>query len=394
VPAATGVGSPVGTNPFNRTMNMPHANIGMIGCAFMGKAHSNAWRQVARFFSPRLEPRMKVICGLEADKVAEAAHRYGWDEAVTDWRQVVARKDIDIIDICTPGDSHAAIAIAAAEAGKAVLCEKPLANTLAEAQAMRAAVEKAGVVHMVCHNYRRAPAVAFAKRLIDAGRIGQVRHYRGTYLQDWIVDPQFPRVWRLQKELAGSGALGDIASHSIDLARYLVGAITAVAGLLETFIPERPLPEDPSRTGPVTVDDASLALVRFANGGIGSIEGTRMAPGRRNYNRFEINGSHGSIAFDLERLNELEVFFRDDPTAEQGFRTILVTDSAHPYAGAWWPPGHIIGWEHTFTHTIFDLLEGVADGRSPQPTFEDGLRNQQVLDAIERAAAERRWVDV
>jgi predicted dehydrogenase len=373
---------------------MSHVNVAMIGYAFMGKAHSNAWRQVGRFFSPRIEPRMKVICGRDRAQVEEAAYRFGWDEAATDWREVVAREDIGIIDICTPGDSHAEIAIAAAAAGKAVFCEKPLANTVAEAEAMMQAVERAGVVHMICHNYRRAPAVVLAKQLIDAGRIGEIRHYRGTYLQDWIVDPAFPRVWRLQKELAGSGALGDIASHSIDLARYLVGEISAVAGMLETFIPERPLPDDPARRGAVTVDDAALALVRFGNGAIGSIEGTRMAPGRKNYNRFEINGGNGSIAFDLERLNELEVFFRDDPPSQQGFRTILATEATHPYGGAWWPPGHVIGWEHTFTHTVYDLLEGIADGRSPQPDFLDGLRNQRVLDAVERAAAERSWIDL
>jgi len=373
---------------------MTHVNVALIGYAFMGKAHSNAWRQVGRFFSPRLEPRMKLICGRDPAQVAEAAGRFGWAEAATDWREVVNRPDIDLVDICTPGDSHAPIAIAAAAAGKTVFCEKPLANTLAEAETMLAAVQKAGVVHMVCHNYRRAPAVVLAKQLIEAGRLGEIRHYRGTYLQDWIVDPEFPRVWRLQKELAGSGALGDIASHSIDLARYLVGEISAVAGLLETFVPERPLPGDAAGRGPVTVDDASLALVRFAGGAIGSIEGTRMAPGRKNYNRFEINGSNGSLAFDLERLNELEVFFRDDPPSLQGFRTILVTETSHPFGGAWWPPGHIIGWEHTFTHTVHDLLEGVADGRSPHPTFDDGVRNQRVLHAIERAHAERRWLDV
>lgn len=373
---------------------MTHVNVAMIGYAFMGKAHSNAWRQVGRFFSPRLEPRMKVICGRDRANVEDAAHRFGWEQAATDWHEVVNRPDIDVVDICTPGDSHAEIAVAAAEAGKAVFCEKPLANSLLEAESMLAAVERAGVVHMVCHNYRRAPAVVLAKQLIDAGRIGEIRHFRGTYLQDWIVDPAFPRVWRLEKEKAGSGALGDIASHSIDLARYLVGEIASLAGMLETFVPERPLPEDPARRGPVTVDDASLALVRFENGAIGSIEGTRMAPGRRNYNRFEINGANGSIAFDLERLNELEVFFRDDPPTQQGFRTIMVTEASHPFTGAWWPPGHIIGWEHTFTHTVHDLLDGLADGASPQPTFLDGVRNQRVLDAIERAAAARTWVDL
>jgi len=369
-------------------------NVAMIGYAFMGKAHSNAYRQVRAFFSPRLEPRMKVVCGRNREGAESAARTYGWEEAATDWREVVTRPDIDLIDICTPGDSHAEIAIAAAQAGKAVFCEKPLANTIEEAESMLAAVEKHGVPHMICHNYRRVPAVAFAKSLIDSGRIGDIRHYRGTYLQDWIVDPAFPLVWRLRKEHAGSGALGDIASHSIDLARYLVGEITSVAGLLETFIAERPLPDDPSMRGDVTVDDAALSLVRFENGAIGSIEGSRMAPGRRNFNRFEINGSNGSIAFDLERMNELEVFFRDDADTVQGFRTINITQPDHPYTGHWWPPGHIIGYEHSFTHTVFDLLEAIADGRNPSPDFHDGVRNQRILAAIEDAAARKQWVEI
>jgi predicted dehydrogenase len=369
-------------------------NIGLIGYAFMGKAHSNAWRQVRAFFSPRLEPRLKVICGRDRAKTQEAAHRYGWDEVATEWQDVIARKDIDLIDICTPGDSHAEIAIAAAAAGKAVFCEKPLANTTAEAESMLDAATKHGVVHMLCHNYRRAPAVALAKQIIDSGRLGRIRHYRGTYLQDWIVDPDFPRVWRLEKLRAGSGALGDIASHSVDLARYLVGEITETAALLETFIRERPLPDDPDRTGEVTVDDASAALVRFDNGAVGTIEATRMAPGRKNYNRFEINGSEGSLAFNLEQMNELEVYYRSDSEGERGFRTISVTDPAHPYIKAWWPPGHIIGYEHTFVHTVYDLLEAIADGRNPKPDFEDGVRNQRVLAAMECAAAEKRWVTV
>jgi predicted dehydrogenase len=369
-------------------------NVAMIGYAFMGKAHSNAYRQVPAFFSPRLEPHMKVVCGRNREGAESAARTYGWEEAATDWREVVTRPDIDLIDICTPGDSHAEIAIAAAQAGKAVFCEKPLANTIEEAEAMLAAVEKHGVPHMICHNYRRVPAVAFAKSLIDDGRIGDIRHYRGTYLQDWIVDPTFPLVWRLRKEHAGSGALGDIASHSIDLARYLVGEITSVAGLLETFIPERPLPDDPSSRGDVTVDDAALSLVRFENGAIGSIEGSRMAPGRRNFNRFEINGSNGSIAFDLERMNELEVFFRDDADTVQGFRTISITQPDHPYTGHWWPPGHIIGYEHSFTHTVFDLLEAIADGKNPSPDFHDGVRNQRILAAIEDAAVRKQWVEI
>jgi predicted dehydrogenase len=369
-------------------------NVALIGYQFMGKAHSNAYRQVARFFSPKLTPRLKVICGRTPSKVRAAAREYGWDEASTDWREVVDRPDIDLVDVCTPGDSHADIAIAAARAGKAVFCEKPLGNTVPEAERMLAAVRKAGVVHMICHNYRRAPAVMLAKQLIDEGQLGEIRHYRGTYLQDWITDPAFPLVWRLQKEKAGSGALGDIAAHSIDLARFLVGEITDVAGELKTFIASRPLPDNPKRKGKVTVDDAATALVRFAGGAIGTIEATRMAPGRKNFNRFEINGSRGSLAFDLERMNELELYLESDKPSTRGFRRIIVTESSHPYIKAWWPPGHIIGYEHTFTHTVFDLLEGMAAGRSPKPDFEDGVRNQRVLGAIEQAAASRRWVEV
>ncbi len=373
---------------------MGEVNIAMIGYAFMGRAHSNAYRQVAPFFAPRRAPHMKVLCGRHRTEVEAAAQRLGWEEVATDWEEVVTRRDIDLVDICTPGDTHAEIAIAAARAGKAVFCEKPLANTLVEAESMLGAVREHGVPHMICHNYRRAPAVALARQLIEAGRIGEIRHFRGTYLQDWIVDPEFPLVWRLRKEKAGSGALGDIASHSIDLARYLVGEIVSVAGTLETFVRERPLPEDPARTGAVTVDDAVVSVVRFQNGAIGTIEATRMAPGRKNYNRFEINGSLGSIAFDLERMNELEVFFSDDARGEQGFRTIHVTDPVHPYASHWWPPGHILGYEHTFTHTVYDLLEAIVDGRRPSPGFDEGVRNQRVLDALERASTERHWIDV
>jgi predicted dehydrogenase len=275
-----------------------------------------------------------------------------------------------------------------------VFCEKPLANTVADAERMLAAVEKAGVVHMVCHNYRRAPAVMLAKQLIDAGTLGEIRHYRGTYLQDWITDPAFPLVWRLDKTKAGSGALGDIAAHSIDLARFLVGEIAEVAGDLKTFVKTRPLPGDPKKKGRVTVDDAATALVRFANGAIGTIEGSRMAPGRKNFNRFEINGSRGSLAFDLERMNELELYLESDDRRIRGFRRVLATEAVHPYVKAWWPPGHIIGYEHTFVHTVYDLLEGVARGRSPQPNFADGVRNQRVLGAVEKAAATRRWVSL
>jgi predicted dehydrogenase len=373
---------------------MRTVNVALIGYAFMGKAHSNGWRQVAPFFSPRLTPHLKVIVGRTPRKVREAARSYGWEESATDWRDVVGRDDIDIVDIVTPGDSHAEIAIAAARAGKVVLCEKPLANTVKEAEQMLAAVEKARVVHMICHNYRRAPAVMLAKQIIDDGQLGDIRHYRGTYLQDWPTDPKFPLVWRMDKKQAGSGALGDLAAHSIDLARFLVGEIAEFVGDLKTFVKTRPRPDNPKKSGRVTVDDASTALVRFKNGAIGTIEATRMALGRRNFNRFEINGSRGSLAFDLERMNELEVYFESDPQRVRGFRRILVTESTHPYMQAWWPPGHIIGYEHTFTHTMFDLLEGMADKRVPKPNFVDGVRNQRVLAAIEKSAASRRWVSL
>ena len=375
---------------------MPEVNVALIGYAFMGRAHSNAWRQVSHFFSPKLTPRLKVICGRNATGVMKAAAQLGWDEWSTDWREVVSRPDIHIVDVSTPGDSHAEITIAAAKAGKAVLCEKPLANTAAEAKAMLAAVEKARVPHMVCHNYRRAPAVMLAQELVASGRLGRIYHYRGTYLQDWVVDPKLPLLWRFRRDKAGSGALGDIASHSLDLGRFVLGSeITEVAAALETYIRRRPLPENPRKSGRVTVDDAALALVRFANGAMGSIEGTRLAPGRKNYNRFEVNGSLGSVAFNLERMNELEFFSREDEAKAQGFRQIMVTEPAHhAYVEGWWPPGHIIGYEHTFTHTVHDFLAALSSGRRVRPDFEDGLRNQLVLKAIEKAARTKRWVKV
>jgi len=368
-------------------------NVAMIGYDFMGRAHSNAWRQVARFM-PDLpyEPVMKVVAGRTEAKVKEAAERLGWEEYATRWEDVIARKDIDIIDICTPGDSHMPIAIAAAEAKKHILCEKPLANTLADAQQMWNAATKAGVIHMVCHNYRRCPAVALAKQLIDAGTIGQIYHYRGTYLQDWIVDPAFPRVWRLVKSMAGSGSLGDILSHTMDLSRYLVGEPVEVSALLKTFITERPLPDNPAKKGAVDVDDAALSLVRYDNGAVGYLEGTRFATGRKNYNRFEINGAKGSIVWDLEQLNELQLYVEEGPNS--GFRTISVTDAKHPYVGAWWPSGHIIGYEHSFTHTVYDFLRAIGEQKLPSPSFEDGYKNQRVLDAIERSAQDGKWVKI
>jgi predicted dehydrogenase len=366
-------------------------NIAMIGYQFMGRAHSNAWRQVSRIFDAPYEPVMKVICGRDKKAVEQAAAKYGWEEHATNWEEVVRRHDIDVVDICTPGDTHMPVAVAAAEAKKVVFCEKPLANTLDEAQKMLEAVQSNGCIHMLCHNYRRAPAVVIARNLIDEGKIGEIFHYRGSYLQDWIVDPQFPRVWRLEKARSGSGALGDLVSHTADLSRFLVGEITQVAGLLKTFIAERPLPNTTVKA-PVDVDDAALSVVKFDNGAVGSIEASRFALGHKNHLRFEINGSKGSVAFDLERLNELELYLEEGP--DSGFKTILATDPSHPYIGAWWPPGHIIGYEHTFIHTVLDLLKAIAEEKIPTPNFEDGVRNQRVLAAIERASISGKWEEV
>ena len=366
-------------------------NVALIGYAFMGRAHSNAYRQVAPFFGPRLTPRLKVLCGRTKSNVEKAARTLGWDEAATDWEAVINRKDIDIVDVATPGDLHAPMAIEAARAGKVVFCEKPLANSVREAERMLAAVRKARVTNMVCHNYRRAPAVMLAKHILETGQLGEIRHFRGAYLQDWINDPDFPLLWRLDKKRSGSGALGDIGAHVVDLARFLVGEIKEVSGDLRTFIKTRPLPDNPRKRGRVTVDDAAIAIARFANGAAGTIEGTRFATGRKNANRFEINGSLGSIAFDLERMNELELYLESGPRNERGFRRILVTESNHPFVKAWWPPGHIIGYEHTFTHTVYDLLEAMADGRQPEPSFADGVKTQRVLEAIEKSAKTRRW---
>jgi predicted dehydrogenase len=377
--------------------------VGLVGYKFMGKAHSNAYRQVAAFFPDvTLRPDMKAICGRDEAAVKAAAQQFGWQGYETDWRKLVARDDIGLVDISTPGDSHAPIAIAAAEAGKHIFCEKPLANTLDEARQMLEAVKKNNVVGMVNFNYRRVPAVQLARNLITSGRLGKIYHWRAIYLQDWIMDPNFPLVWRLQKDVAGAGTLGDLGAHIIDLARMLVGEITEVSGLTETFIKQRPVlaasdaglgATAGAEMGEVTVDDAALFLTRFDNGAVGTFEVTRFAKGRANANSFEINGSKGSLRFNLERLNELDVLIEDEQADIAGFRNVLVTNGAeHPYMSAWWPAGHIIGWEHTFTHGVLDLLNGIAAGTSPDPTFEDGVRCQAVLDAVEKSASSKRWV--
>ncbi|WP_028927125.1 Gfo/Idh/MocA family protein [Pseudonocardia acaciae] len=364
--------------------------VGMVGYAFMGAAHSQAWRTAGRFFDLPLAPELTALCGRDRSALATAAHRLGWRSVETDWTALLGRDDIALVDICSPGDTHADIAIAALDAGKHVLCEKPLANTVDEARAMAAAATKAaerGVRSMVGFSYRRVPAVALARRLVARGRIGEIRHVRASYQQDWIVDPEFPLVWRLRRESAGSGALGDIGAHIVDMAQYLTGdLLTGVCALTETFVPERPLPGSNTR-GKVTVDDAALFLGRFAGGALASFEATRFATGRKNALRIELNGSRGSLAFDLESLNELRFYDGTEDAETAGFRRILVTEPTHPYAGAWWPPGHLLGYEHTFTHQVADLVADIAADRDPEPSFADGLRVQLVLDAVQRSAA-------
>lgn len=376
-------------------------SVGLIGYQFMGKAHSNAYRQVGRYFDLPVGVRMKTLCGRNESAVRAAAEKLGWEGIATDWRAVIEDPEIDIVDISTPGDSHAEIAIAAARAGKIVFCEKPIGNTLAEAKAMLDAVQDANVAHAVFHNYRKAPAVALARQMVANGDLGTIYHFRATYLQDWIADPNFPLVWRLQREHAGSGAHGDIGAHIIDLGRHLLGEMSEVVGCLHTFIKQRPLvgaiddrlgASAGDKMGEVTVDDASMFLARFRNGALGTFEASRFAVGRKNYNRFEINGSKGSVVFNLERMNELEYFDNDDPSGKQGFRLIQVTEGNHPYAGQYWPVGHIIGYEHTFINLVADALDAIDKGEMPSPNFYDGYENQRVLDAVERSSADKSWV--
>jgi predicted dehydrogenase len=378
-------------------------NIGLIGYQFMGKAHSNAYRQVGRFFDLPVDVHMHTICGRNEANVRKAADQYGWANIETDWRKVVTNPEIDIIDVSTPGNTHAEIAIAAAEAGKAVFCEKPIGNTLEEAERMLQAVQKAGVPHAVFHNYRKAPAVALAKKLIEDGKIGTIYHMRATYLQDWIADPNFPLVWRLQKEVAGSGTHGDINAHIIDLGRHLVGEFEEVSGHLHTFIKQRPIAGEiddklgakaSDKMGEVTVDDAAMFLAKFKNGALGTFEASRFAVGRKNYNRFEINGSKGSLVFNLERMNELEFYDNTAPTETQGFTLIQATASEHPYAGNYWPVAHIIGYEHTFINLVADALTNMANSKRIEPDFVDGYENQRVLDAVERSSETRSWVSL
>ncbi|OWA37221.1 dehydrogenase [Saccharibacillus sp. O16] len=379
-------------------------NVGMIGYKFMGKAHSNAYRALPMFLPDVPKPVMKAICGRDEQAVQAAGEQFGWESVETDWRSLVERSDIDLLDINAPSDAHKEIALAAAAAGKHIFCEKPLALSLADAKEMLEAAEQAGIKHMVGFNYRFAPAVRLAKKLIEEGRLGKIYHFRGLFLQDWILDPDFPLVWRLQKEVAGSGSLGDLGAHTIDMARYLVGEFDEVVGMSETFIKERPLPTEMTGLtakgnadgprGPVTVDDAAIFMARFENGALGTFEATRFAAGHRSTNSFEINGSLGSVRFDFERMNELEVYFTSDDEDVQGFRRVLATDAAHDYMQAWWPAGHTIGYEHTVTHEVHELMKAIAEDRQPVPNFVDGVRCQAVLEAVERSAAEKRWVSL
>ncbi|SEN30103.1 Predicted dehydrogenase [Lihuaxuella thermophila] len=384
-------------------VNKRQVRVGMIGYKFMGKAHSNGYRNLPYFFDTPAVPVLQAIAGRDEQGVKAAAETMGWASYETDWRRLLERDDIDVIDIVTPNNVHAEMAIAAAEAGKHVLCEKPLAMTVEQAKRMVDAVKKAGVVHMICHNYRFAPAVQFAKKLIEEGRLGKIYHIRAQYLQDWIMDPKFPLVWRLRKEVTGSGAHGDIAAHILDLARFLVGEFSEVVGMMETFIKERPLGEmtgglnasaNSGKMGQVDVDDCSAFLARFENGAVGVFEATRFAAGNRNGNRFEINGEKGSIRWDLENMNNLQVYLTDDEPGLQGFRTINCTEEHHPYAGAYWPAGHIIGYEHTFINLMKEFMEGIVNGTSPAPNFEDGYRNQLVLASVEKSVETGSWVKI
>ena len=381
--------------------------VAMIGHGFMGAAHSQGWRTAPRVFGLPAEPEMAVIVGRNPETVAESAAKWGWAEWTTDWREVIARDDIDIIDIVTPGDSHAEIAIAALDAGKHVLCEKPLANTVEEAEAMADAAARAaarGIRAMVGFTYRRVPAVTFLRDLIAQGAVGRIAQVRASYRQDWLVDPEMPLAWRLQKEHAGSGALGDIGAHAIDLAQFVTGLkLERVSGVVDTIVKQRPLLGSGSGLsgtatagyGEVTVDDVAIFTGRFDNGVLGSFEATRFATGRKNALSIEVSGDTGALAFDLEDLNTLSFYDRTKPNQTQGFTRILVTESEHPYVGAWWPAGHMLGYEHGFSHQVKDLVEAIVEGVDPHPTFAEGLQVQRVLAAVEQSSEhESAWVRV
>ena len=379
-------------------------NVGLVGYMFMGKAHSVGYRDVAFAFPDvKAVPVMKEISGLVLDEAKMYAERYGWERASEGYLHLCEAKDIDLVDISTGNDTHKEICLAAAKNGKHIFCEKPMALTVAECKEMIKAVEKAGVIHMIDFNYRAVPAVTLARQMVEKGMVGTPYHFRAVYLQDWIVDPEFPLVWRLQKDKAGSGAHGDLNAHIIDMGRFLCGEFDAVCGMMKTFIKKRPLlaaqtgglsAKGGKKMGEVTVDDATLFLAKFKNGAIGTFEATRFAPGNRNGVHFELNGSEGSIRFNLERLNEIEYYSRKDKDFAQGWKTILATDPPHPYIKGWWPAGHIIGWQQTFVHQVYNLMNGVAARKNPVPDFYDGIKCQAVLEAVEKSSTTEQWVAV
>jgi predicted dehydrogenase len=386
---------------------MTSMRVAMVGYGFMGAAHSQGWRVAPRFFDLPAQPEMSLLVGRNGGAVAEAAAKWGWAETTTDWREAIGRDDIDVVDIVTPGDSHAEIAIAALEAGKHVLCEKPLANTVDEAAAMADAAARAaarGVYAMVGFTYRRVPAATFARELVTGGAIGDVRQVRAEYLQDWLVDETAPLAWRLQKEHAGSGALGDIGAHAIDLSQFITGQrLTGVSGIIDTVVTERPLLAEGSGLsgtagagfGAVTVDDVALFNGRFEGGALGSFVASRMSTGRKNALRIEVSGSRGAIAFDLEDLNALGYYDRTAPADRQGFTKILVTEPEHPYVASWWPAGHMLGYEHGFVHQAKDFIEAIATGTQPRPSFADGHQVQRVLGAVEQSSgASGLWTSI
>lgn len=378
-------------------------NVAVIGGGFMGKAHSNAWIKVTKFFDVIYNINLKVIVGNNSPMEA-FAERWGYDEVSYNWQSVVERDDIDIIDICTPTYMHKDMIIKSLNAGKHVMCEKPFTLSYSDALEILDASNKSGALQYLNHNYRRVPAIVLAKQLVDEGRLGKIYHWRGAYLQDWIINPEFPLTWQLKKETAGGGPLYDLSSHALDLARFIIGEPVAVTAVNKTFINERPLPGtgaaafvagsgiDKTKKAPVDVDDTSFAIVEFENDALGSIETSRYACGRKNYNDFEIYGSKGAVHFNLERLNELEFLDATGPGREQGFRRILATEADHPYMNAWWPSGHIIGYEHTIINAYADFLNALAGNKKIEPNFEDGAKIIRILQAIKLSSDEHRRV--
>lgn len=380
------------------TEKAPEVGIGMLGYAFMGKAHTNAYKTIPyMIYPPPAVPRLVAVAGRDEAGVQAAAERYGYETSYTDWREMLKDDRVQLFDNSGPNNIHAEPCIAAAQAGKHILCEKPLARNTAEAARMLEAVTKAGVKHMVSFNYRFVPAIRQAYDLIRSGQLGEIYHFRAVYLQEWIMDPNFPRVWRLDQSVAGSGTLGDLGAHVIDLARFLVGEPRKVSAMARTFMKERPLPNGEGQ-GAVTVDDAVVSLIDFENGAVGTIESSRFCAGRKNFMELEINGSKGSIQFNLERINELNVFWKGDaPRETQGFHNVLVSESYHPYWEYWWPHGHMIGWEHTFIHEITHLLDAIVNDHNIEPigaTFEDGYKNAVICDAILQSAESERYVAI